>query len=326
MKNVLKNKTVIWVFTSGLSITTVFVFAFIYLGNRTPDNPDWFDSFVEPTSEDLSQANLSKLVLKVQGLSCSSCIQDIKQSLASFNGIENILVDIAGSSAFIYYNASLIKNSDSISARITEAGYPAAMIRNVSPEELRAEEKIKLSKKAYYIASVGGWELSRSDFDIELGILKTQLRNNYGNDVFKSEQGLYLEHNLKAQVINQLITEGLCLQEIARVQYSIGNEDVEKAYEEYIEDNSLDREGFEEYLASIGYPFEYFWKKFANSVLISNYLEERVFLTAHSDEQKNNLYGQWYNNIKAIVNVEYYDEELQELVINASAASGSCCS
>ena len=100
--------------------------------------------------------------------------------------------------------------------------------------------------------------MSRSDYDTELNILKTQMKKNYGNDAFDSYQGRNLEENLKSQVMNQLISEGLCLQEITRAHYSISASEIEEAYAQYIEDNSLNREGFEQYLESIAYPFDYF--------------------------------------------------------------------
>ncbi|MBW2516873.1 MAG: hypothetical protein JRE88_08820 [Deltaproteobacteria bacterium] len=65
-------------------------------------------------------------------------------------------------------------------------------------------------------------------------------------------------------------------------------------------------------------------KKFENRVLLSRYLNEKVFSDAATDYDKQLLYQAWFNNARVLSEVTIYDKELKRLSRSASAGS-SCC-
>ena len=103
-----------------------------------------------------SDTNLSKIVLSVSNMSCSGCISTIKGALADYPGIKDILVDISSGKTEVYFNRKALKDVSEIEKAITDSGYPARIIKTLTPEDLRNERDMAATKAAYYIASVSG--------------------------------------------------------------------------------------------------------------------------------------------------------------------------
>ena len=90
--------------------------------------------------------DLSKAVLNVKGLSCSSCIQNIKDALSNIQGIEDILVDISRSTAQIYFNSKTLKQPDRLAEVVTSAGYPATLVKS---DNKHKKDRASLCRSAF---------------------------------------------------------------------------------------------------------------------------------------------------------------------------------
>ncbi|MFH1489036.1 MAG: heavy metal-associated domain-containing protein, partial [Pseudomonadota bacterium] len=116
--------------------------------------------------------SLSKVNLAVSNMSCSGCIATIKGSLASVEGIKDVLVDVAGGKAEVYYDSNVVKDVTVIANAITASGYPASVQSVLTAQQIREEKTLADTKSRYYVASVGGWDIARADLDIEVGVAK----------------------------------------------------------------------------------------------------------------------------------------------------------
>ena len=270
-------------------------------------------------------AGTAKVVFRVDNMSCSGCIATIKGSLAGYAGIEDIIVDVAGGVAEVYYDGQKIKDVDQLAASITASGYPARVDRILSADEIKKEESVAASRAKYYIATVSGWDIARADFDTELVFAQKRYQQAYGETVFTTAQGKKLLDSIKAQVVSRLINEGIQMQEVQRVGYRIDTKTVDQELAEFMTQKELDLEGLKASLQKSGYPFDYFMKRFENRVLLSRYLDEKVFADAATDYDKQTLYQAWFNNARALSKVTIYDKELKRLTQNASGGGG-CCS
>lgn len=143
----------------------------------------------------------AKVVFQVDNMSCSGCIATIKSSLAGYAGIQDIIVDIAGGLTEVYYDSRKIKDINPLASSITASGYPARVSRILTAEQISKEEAIAASRVKFYIASVSGWDISRSDFNMELAFAKNRYEQAYGQNVFASDQGKTLLDSLKVQVL-----------------------------------------------------------------------------------------------------------------------------
>ena len=278
------------------------------------------------SATDLSQ--YSKAELDVQGMSCSGCINEIKSSLAKFDGIGEVLVDLSAGRVEVYYDDTKVKETDQIVSAISSVGYPATLSRTLSKAEIQKENSFYASKSKIYIAAVGGWEIARTDFDVEMYHARTRYEQVYGKEAFDGEKGAALIQRLKSQIASRLITEGIQLQEIQKAGFKLPDQDVQSEFESFLSHKGMSRKAFIGMLEESGYEYEYFIKKFENQVTIKRYVEEKVFSGISNDIEKQQLYSDWFNNARLLAKVVYYDRQLESAVKSNSGGSscGNSCS
>lgn len=305
-------------------VVTVAV-AFGYQISRKEKGPQALS--MERSEDKNSKMNrgFSKVILSVRDMSCSGCIATIKGSLSDIDGLGDILVDVSGGRADVYFDPDILKDTNRIEKAITESGYPAKIQKVVSFEDIMVEMDIAAEKSKLYIASVGGYEIARTEFDTELTAGKKKYEKLYGDDVFTSAKGDTLMGQLKAQVVSKLIEEGTLMHAISLAGYEVSRDRVETELKKFYEASGKSAETFQRSLDDAGYSHEYFIRKFETSVLINSYIEEKVLEGASDQSDKQNLFNSWFNNSKLLAEVIYYDKDLENLIKN-QGASGSCCS
>ena len=286
----------------------------------------------QPSGNPEITPDTSKVIFQVGNMSCSGCIYTIKQSLAGYAGIQDIIVDISGGVAEVYYDSQKIKDVNGLASSITASGYPAKVRHVFTADQIRNEEAIAAARSKFYIASVSGWDISRSDFDTELAFAKKRYQKAYGENVFSGDKGKTVLDSIKAQIVSRLINEGIQMQEVQRVGYRIDPKTVDQEFEKFLTQKEIDMEGLRATLEKSEYPFNYFMKKFENRVLLSRYLDEKVLGATASDYDKQNQYQTWFNTARVMSEVTIYDKELKRITRNQSAGGGcsqsggaSCC-
>ncbi len=268
---------------------------------------------------------ISKVILRVDGMSCSGCIYTIKSSLAGFKGVRDILVKLSAGQIEVYYDNGALKDVGSIADAITASGYPAKVIAVLSSDQIRKERKQAAARSLSYIASVGEWDISRDDFNIELKHAKSRYAQIYDDGIFNSNQGKVLIDNLKAQIVSRLINEGIQMQEIRRAGFTVDTAAIDAEFQKFLNQKGIKLKKFKADLEENGYTFDYFKKKFENRVLINKYLDDKILDGATNKFEKQRRYTSWFNNAMILAKVVYYDKELEGL-IQTRAAGGGCSS
>jgi len=339
-----ENKSLIFVPLLALLVAVVFVLAYNNIGNannadqaaapsyptptiQTADEPVVGNqASVPPAAESPAAAQIdpdtAKVVFQVDGMSCSGCIATIKSSLAGYEGIRDIIVNISGGTAEVYYDSGQIKDLDRLAVSITDSGYPARITQVMTADQLKKEEAVSASRAKVYIASVGGWDISRTDFDTELGYAANRYKKAYGDNVFAGGRGKDVLDSIKAQVVSRLINEGIQMQEVQRVGYRVDPKIFDQEFDEFLSQKNIDPEGFKTSLEKNGYPFDYFIKKFENRVLLRHYIENQVLNNAASDYDKQQQYLAWFGNARTLSKVTIYDKQLERLTQSQSAGGG----
>jgi hypothetical protein len=238
-------------------------------------------------------------------------------------GIKEVFVDIGTQRAQVYFDNGKLKDVTRIAAAVTQAGYPAKVIKTYSAEEIRQERDFAAARSKYYIASVGGWDIARADFDTELQAAKRRYAKTYGDEVFSTPRGKSLEDNLSAQIVSTLVNQGIIMQEITKAGFKVDAAYVENELQQFLEDNGKGLDEFKKSLIDTGYNFDYFRKKFEARMLINKYLNERVFADTSIQADRQRAFRAWFNNAKVLAEVVYYDKGL-ERVVQAQAARGGC--
>ena len=339
-----ENKILIYVPLLALFVAVVFVLAYNNTGNannadqaaapsyptptiETADEPvAGNQASVPPAAESPAVAQITpdtaKVVMQVDGMSCSGCIATIKSSLAGYEGIRDIIVNISGGTAEVYYDSGKIKDLDRLAVSITDSGYPARISQVMTADQLREEEAVSATRAKVYIASVGGWDISRTDFDTELAYATNRYKEAYGDDVFSGSRGKNVLDSIEAQVVSRLINEGIQMQEVQRVGYRVDPKIFDQAFDVFLSQKNIDPEGFKTSLEKNGYSFDYFMKKFENRVLLRHYIENQVLNNAASDYDKQQQYLAWFGNARTLSKVTIYDKQLERLTQSQSAGGG----
>lgn len=271
-----------------------------------------------------SGEGLSKVVYKVSNMSCSGCISAIKGSLAGFQGVEEVIVDLGGGRAEVYYRQGGGADVAKMAQAITESGYPAKTLKVFSAEEIRKERDLAASKSKYYVASVSGYDIARADFDMEMNAARKQYRKDYGEDLFSTARGKALERRLQGQILSNLIERGALLQEINRSGYSVDDGTLKSELKAYIEKNGKSEQALQQAVSDAGYDYDYFRKRFEMGILISRFIDDKVLAGDMTPEEKQRAFSAWFNNTRGRAEVAYYDKGL-ERAIRKQGASGGCC-
>jgi len=269
--------------------------------------------------------NISKVILRVDGMSCSGCIYTIKSSLTEFKGIRDILVNVAAGQTEVYYDKGQLEDVNRIAKAITASGYPAKVSEVLSADQIKKEHNLAVARSLNYIASVGEWDISRNDFNIELAHAKGRYVQVYGDKVLSGDRGKALLANLKVQIVSRLINEAIKMQEIRKAGFTVDAAIVDSTLQEFLDQSSIDPEKFKADLEKNGYTFDYFMKKFERRVLINKYLDDKIFSGISDQFEKERLYTEWFNNARLLAKAVYYDKNLERL-IQANAAGGGCSS
>ena len=313
MNTVNKKNVFIVLLITAIALSAIFVYA------ATKSSSDQ-----KNTSPQTSNGKaLSKVILNVKNMSCGGCVSTIKSSLRGIEGIEDTQVDVSAGTAEVVYDSQKLKDINRIAIAITESGYPATISQVITSDQMKKEkEKAAMSSKRY-IAAVGEWKIPRESFNTDLAHAKIQYTKAYGENTFSTSRGKQLLENLKVQILQQQISEGILMQEIKRADFKVDSSKIDLALQEFLDSKGVDMAGFELELKKIEYPLDYFLKKFQTQVLIDNFLEEKVFSGSTNDIEKRRRYASWVKNARVMNKVVYYDTEIAKLVQNQPASS--CC-
>lgn len=265
----------------------------------------------------------SKAVLSVEGMTCGGCVSTIQSSLATLGGIEDVQVDLASNSVRIIFDSKVHADADQMAAAITAGGYTASVVRILSPDQLQAQADEMQNRSAMAIASVGGIEVPRADFEAEMAHAASRYRMAYGGDVLDSDRGRRLLDRLKSQIAQRLIDERIQLQEVRRSGFTVDRATVDQQYQEFWRARGFaDAAAFEKALSKNGFSPDYFSARFENRALINAYIDEKVIAANLNEIEKQRRYADWFANARLLAEVTYFDEEIERLVQNQSRSGG----
>jgi copper chaperone len=319
----------LWKICILLTLAAIAVVVTVSFAGKSPEKdavPSTTDSGVTSPGFYKNVEGSSKAVLAVQGMSCSGCVDTINKALAGFKGIQEIVIDVSAGRAELYFDDEILQDMDRITAAIREAGYPARLDKVIPAEQVKNELGVMAERSRLYVVSVGDLDISRKDMDKEITYAKKQYIGKYGEGVFATDRGKALLKSLKAQILSQLIDDGIQRQEIRKAGFTLEKAAVDKAYKEFLAKKGMDSDTFKASLDNNGLSFDRFMKRFEFRVLVSQYLDSEILMGTSNEFERQQRYFDWFNNSKVLAKVVYYDKDLEQLVQNRSSGCGGCSS
>jgi len=166
------------------------------------------------------------------------------------------------------------------------------------------------------VGKVNGEAITRESFSKRVDRMKRLYENRYGESLFQGEEGTQELNRLKAQVLDEMVTERVLLQEARNAGYTSAPQgEIENELEGIKTKSGLSTADLER---KTGLKIEDLKAELENEWVISEFVEKAVL---KGDLRNGNVvFGQWLAKAKATARIETYGKP--ELV---STARASCC-
>jgi hypothetical protein len=166
------------------------------------------------------------------------------------------------------------------------------------------------------IGKVNGEVIARKEFLKRVDRMKKLYENRYGESLFRNEDGTQNLNRLKAQILDEMVTEKVLLQEAKNAGYtSAPPEEIEKELEAMKKRNGLSAADLEK---MIGGKIEDLKAELGKEWVISEFVGKAVL----KDNPQNGrlVFGQWLAKAKAAARIETYEKPEP-----VSTAKATCC-
>ena len=243
----------------------------------------------------------------VQNLSCGSCVQNIRNALGGVKGVGTVDVIVTSGRARVEYVPSSI-DAAAIADRISGAGYPASLSRDLSAADYQAlrEDATRLADR--YVGRIGEKLVSRDDFSAALSRRESAVAAP-GQGLLKSiwDEILQRELLLVAAEKNAVVArEGEVDLELQKLRTASGDFDAEVQ-------------------ARYG-STEEFRRQLKEAMIIQRNIDENV-LQGEADQSVARLkIDRWFRELATVVPVVIFDPALKAAVeVGGKGCGGGCC-
>ena len=166
------------------------------------------------------------------------------------------------------------------------------------------------------VGKVNGERITRKEFTQRLDRARKFYESRYGQDLFEGDSGKENLNRLKTDLLEEMTTEKLLLQEARTAGYTFApREEIEKQVDAIKLKYRLSEEDLPK---MIGGNIEDLKEELRNEWIISQFVEKTIL---KGDQANGNLiFGQWLTNAKAKARIETYEKPER-----VSTAKASCC-
>lgn len=167
------------------------------------------------------------------------------------------------------------------------------------------------------VGKVNDEAIPREEFSKKVDRMKKLYEGRYGENLFQGEAGKNNLNRLKAQILDELVTERILLHEARKAGYtSAPREQIERELEEIKKKNGISDGQIE---TMMGGTIDDFKSQLGKEWVISEFVEKTVLKGKREDG--NAIFSQWFAKAKKDAKVE-----ILEKLDPVPAATPSCCS
>jgi D-Tyr-tRNAtyr deacylase len=170
------------------------------------------------------------------------------------------------------------------------------------------------------VGKVNGEGMTRKEFSKRLERVKKFYELRYGQNLFQGEEGKENLNRLKTEILDEMTTEKVLLQEAKSAGYSSpSEEEIQKEMEAIKKKYGLSDENLKQ---KMGVSIEDLKAELRKEWVISQFVEKAVL----KDNQANALqvFGQWLTQAKAKAKIETYEKLEPVLTAKASCCKSGC--
>ncbi len=232
--------------------------------------------------------------LRIDNLTCGSCVENINRALEDLPGVGAADINVTAGRGRIEFDPTRTR-AEAIADRITAAGYPSRVEMALSSTEYLALRNEDQSLEKLYVARVGGRLLSRADFEARL-----QARGGAPADLWE-----------------ELLPRELMLNAAETAGVVIHPGEVENRL------NALRsvHPDFDRLAAARFGSAEILSRQVREELTIARFLEQKVIPADLPASERQEFLNRWYADLTAATAVTIFDPQLQP----KSKTSGCAC-
>ena len=176
------------------------------------------------------------------------------------------------------------------------------------------------SFKSNFVGRVNGEGITREEFSKRLERVKKFYELRYGQNLFQGEEGKENLNRLKTDILDEMTTEKILLQEAKNAGYrSAPEEEIQKEVEAIRRKYGLSDDDLQQ---KMGVSIEDLKEELRKGWAISQFLEKAVL---KADQQNSEvLLAEWFRKAKAKAKIETY-EKLEPVLAGKASCCGSGC-
>jgi|GEM_PF-848353 len=170
------------------------------------------------------------------------------------------------------------------------------------------------------VGKVNGEGITRKEFSKRLERVKKFYELRYGQNLFQGEEGKENMNRLKTEILDEMTTEKILLQEAKSAGYaSAPEEEIQKEMEVIKKKYGLTDADLKQ---KMGVSIEDLKEELRKGWIISQFLEKAIL---KSDRQNGELvFAQWFTKAKAKAQIETYEKLEPVLTAKASCCKSGC--
>ncbi len=170
------------------------------------------------------------------------------------------------------------------------------------------------------VGKVNGEGITREEFSKRLERAKKFYESSYGQNLFQGEEGKGNLNRLKTDILEEMTTEKILLQEAKSAGYtSTPPEEIEKQAASIKQKYGLSDDDLKQ---KMGLSIEDLKEDLRKRLVISQFLQNAVLKGNQQNSQV--LFAEWFGKVKAKAKIETYEKLEPVLTAKASCCSSGC--
>lgn len=263
------------------------------------------------TTRLLADTSLAMTELKVQNMTCGSCVATITEALETVDGIESIDVSVTTGRSKVVFDPDQI-GADKIAEMVTAVGFPAEVDQFLSADQYQALQSEEMRLSANYVARIGDQLIGRQDFDKEID---RQLLASGAENLPESRVQVF------GRSWQALLQRTLLIQAAEENQVVVQNGEVDLRIEQLHKSTpNLDK-----YIQSRYGSAEQFFQQLKEDMIISRNIEDHILGQIKEPRQRQQRYSQWFQGLIDGASIVIYDEQLKQSASSSGGCGGGCC-
>lgn len=243
----------------------------------------------------------------VRNLSCGSCVRNIQGALAGVKGVGTVEVSVTTGRARVEYAPASI-DASRIAERISAAGYPAALNRDLSVVDYQAlrEDTARLADR--FVGRIGEKLVSRDDFSTALSRRESAAAAP-GQGLLKSVWDEILQRELLLAAAEKnavVVREGEVDLELRKMRTAGGD------FDSVVQNRFGGAEAFR--------------RQLKEDMIIQRNIDEHVLQGETDQNQARLKLTGWYRDLASAIPVVIFDPALKAAVDGGGkGCGGGCC-